>query len=118
MSVSSSPQGHILVAGGAGFLGSHLCKRLIKEGCSVICLDNFQTGCRQNVGSLMDDPLFTLLQHDVIDPVSVHAPLTHIYNLACPASPRHYQADPVHTLLTCVYGPYNLLELARKNGAR
>lgn len=118
MSDNSSPRGQVLVAGGAGFLGSHLCRKLINQGYKVICLDNMQTGRRENIQPLANHPLFSAVLHDVVDPIPINARLTHIYNLACPASPRHYQADPVHTLLTCVYGAHNLLELARKNDAR
>jgi len=108
----------VLVAGGAGFLGSHLCRRLVEQGHEVICLDNFMTGRRKNVADLMDHPSFSLVRHDVIDPIRFDIQPTQIYNLACPASPRHYQADPVHTLRTCVDGAYNLLELARRSKAR
>jgi len=111
-------QDTVLVAGGAGFLGAHLCQRLLITGAQVICLDNMETGSVDRVEHLTAHPGFSVLEHDVIDPVPLDVPLTHIYNLACPASPRHYQADPPHTLLTCVYGAHNLLELARDNGAR
>ncbi|CAM5363282.1 UDP-glucuronic acid decarboxylase family protein [Eoetvoesiella caeni] len=118
MNDNFGPSGTVLVAGGAGFLGSHLCKRLIHEGQRVICLDNLLTGRRENVQALLDNSLFSFVLHDVVEPIPLDISATHIYNLACPASPRHYQADPVHTLLTCVYGSRNLLELARKCGAR
>jgi UDP-glucuronate decarboxylase len=118
MSDGAEPRRQALVAGGAGFLGTHLCDRLIREGYTVICLDSLHTGCEQNIEHLSDHPRFSFLWHDVVDPIPIDAPLTHIYNLACPASPRHYQADPVHTLLTCVDGAHNLLELARRSGAR
>ncbi|WP_017522721.1 UDP-glucuronic acid decarboxylase family protein [Pusillimonas noertemannii] len=109
---------NILVAGGAGFLGSNLCRRLVDEGHRVLCVDNFQTGRRVNIEPLLDSPLFSLLRHDVINPLRYDLRPTQIYNLACAASPRLYQADPVHTLRTCVYGAFNLLELARRSGAR
>jgi UDP-glucuronate decarboxylase len=111
----------VLVAGGAGFIGSHLCDRLIGEGAEIVCLDNFLTGRRANVRHLEADPRFALVEHDVIDPLQrlpLGAPITHIFNLACPASPPHYQADPEHTLLTNVMGTRNLLRLAERTGAR
>jgi UDP-glucuronate decarboxylase len=111
----------VLVAGGAGFIGSHLCDRLIGEGAEVICLDNFLTGRRENVRHLEADPRFALIEHDVIEPLErlpLSSVITHIFNLACPASPPHYQADPEHTLLTNVMGTRNLLRLAERTGAR
>lgn len=110
-----------LVTGGAGFIGSHLCDRLIADGARVIGLDNFLTGRFQNVAHLVEDPRFELIERDVIDdvPQSLHrARLTHIYHLASPASPRQYQADPEHTLLTNTLGTRNVLRLAEANGAR
>lgn len=106
----------ILIAGGAGFLGSHLCRRLLEEGNEVICLDNFSSGFQQNVENFGDWGGFSLVQHDIIEPISLEC--DEIYNLACPASPIHYQNDPVRTLKTCVYGSVNLLDLARKNDAK
>jgi len=106
----------ILVAGGAGFIGSHLCRRLLREGARVWCLDNFSTGRPGNVADLDGHPRFRLLRQDVTRPVGLEA--DRIYNLACPASPVHYQADPVQTLMTCVQGAANLLALARDTGAR
>lgn len=106
----------ILIAGGAGFLGSHLCRRLLEEGNEVICLDNFSSGFQQNVKNFGDWGGFSLVQHDIIEPISLEC--DEIYNLACPASPIHYQNDPVRTLKTCVYGSVNLLDLARKNNAK
>lgn len=108
----------VLVAGGAGFLGAHLCRKLVAEGHQVLCVDNFQTGRKENIQSLLGNPLFSLLRHDVVNPLRYDIHPTQIYNLACAASPRLYQADPVHTLRTCVYGAYNLLELGRRSGAR
>ena len=110
-----------LVAGGAGFIGSHLCDRLIADGASVICVDNFLTGRRENVRHLDGNPRFTLIEHDVIEPRISLPPeirLTHVYNLACAASPPHYQLNPEHTLLTNVVGTLNLLNLASEHRAR
>ena len=110
-----------LVAGGAGFIGSHLCDRLIADGATVVCLDNFITGRRSNVDHLDGHRRFQLVEHDVIDqlPLSLRSrSFTHIYHLACAASPVHYQADPEHTLLTNVMGTRNLLRLSEELGAR
>ena len=106
----------ILVTGGAGFLGSHLCDRLISDGHEVICLDNFFTGSKQNVIHLLDNPKFELMHHDVVDPFKVE--VDQIYNLACPASPIHYQHDPIKTVKTSVMGALNALDLAKRVGAR
>jgi UDP-glucuronate decarboxylase len=106
----------ILVTGGAGFIGSHLCERLIKEGHDVICLDNFFTGRRENVFPLLDHRRFELLRHDVIEPVLLE--VDQIYNLACPASPIHYQYNPVKTVKTSVMGMINMLGLAKRVRAR
>ncbi|SNY93815.1 UDP-glucuronate decarboxylase [Cohaesibacter sp. ES.047] len=106
----------ILVTGGAGFLGSHLCDRLIKEGADVICADNFFTGSKDNVKHLFNNPNFELLRHDVTFPLYVE--VDEIYNLACPASPIHYQYDPVQTTKTSVHGAINMLGLAKRVGAR
>lgn len=106
----------ILVTGGAGFLGSHLCDRLINEGNKVICVDNLYTGSLDNIKHLMDNPSFSFKEHDVIEPIDID--VDQIYNLACPASPPHYQADPIKTAKTSVFGALNLLELAKKNNAR
>lgn len=110
----------VLVTGGAGFIGSHLCKRLLNEGCKVICIDNFLTGSEDNVSELMSDPGFELICHDVTRPLPLDAigDIGQIYNLACPASPVHYQNDPVKTIETNVIGAINILNAARKTGAR
>ena len=107
----------ILVTGGAGFLGSHLCDRLTEQGHQVVCLDSFFTGNERNVAGLAGNPAFTLMRHDVVDPVRIDG-LDEIYNLACPASPVHYQYDPIHTMKTSVLGALNVLELARVTGAK
>jgi UDP-glucuronate decarboxylase len=106
----------ILVTGGAGFLGSHLCERLLNEGNEVICMDNFFTGRKRNVLHLMDNPYFELVRHDVIEPFKFE--VDQIYNLACPASPPHYQHNPIKTTKTSVMGAINCLGLAKRVGAR
>jgi UDP-glucuronate decarboxylase len=106
----------ILVTGGAGFIGSHLCERLLAEGHDVICLDNFFTGRRENVYHLMDSKRFDLVRHDIIEPVLLE--VDQIYNLACPASPVHYQYNPVKTVKTSVMGMINMLGLAKRVRAR
>ena len=106
----------VLVTGGAGFLGSHLCERLIESGDEVLCVDNFFTGRRANIAHLIQHPQFELQRHDVIIPLYVE--VDEIYNLACPASPIHYQYDPVQTTKTSVHGAINMLGLARRLGAR
>jgi UDP-glucuronate decarboxylase len=105
----------ILVTGGAGFLGSHLCERLLKEGHRVICLDNFCTGHLENINSLSNHPHFLLVEHDICHPIDIE--IDQIYNLACPASPLHYQCDPIKTMKTSIYGAIHMLELAQKTGA-
>jgi len=105
-----------LITGGAGFLGSHLCERLVKQGEEVICLDNFFTGRRRNVAHLLDYKNFELMRHDVVDPFKVE--VDRIYNLACPASPIHYQYNPIKTVKTSVMGAINCLGLAKRVGAR
>ncbi|MDR1909999.1 MAG: SDR family oxidoreductase, partial [Spirochaetaceae bacterium] len=105
-----------LVTGGAGFLGSHLCDRLIREGCDVICLDNFYTGQKRNISHLAGNPYFELVRHDVTFPY--YAEIDQIYNFACPASPPHYQYDPVQTTKTSVHGAINMLGLAKRTRAR
>lgn len=102
----------ILVAGGAGFLGSHLSERLLDEGHEVLCVDNFYTGSKENVLHLLDNPRFELLRHDICLPLYVE--VDEIYNFACPASPKHYQADPIQTTKTSVLGSLNLLGLAKR----
>lgn len=102
----------ILVTGGAGFLGSHLCERLLKEGNEVICVDNFYTGSKTNIHHLLTDPYFELIRHDVTFPLYIE--VDEIYNLACPASPVHYQNDPVQTTKTSVHGAINMLGLAKR----
>lgn len=106
----------ILVTGGAGFLGSHLCERLLAEGNDVICADNFFTGSKRNIAHLMANPYFELIRHDMTFPLYVE--VDEIYNLACPASPVNYQFDPVQTLKTSVHGAINMLGLAKRTKAR
>ena len=106
----------ILVTGGAGFIGSHLCERLVGEGNEVLCLDNFFTGRRENIFHLLDNPRFELLRHDVTEPILLE--VDQIYNLACPASPVHYQYNPVKTVKTSVMGAINMLGLAKRVRAR
>jgi len=106
----------ILVTGGAGFIGSHLCERLVGEGHEVLCLDNFFTGRRENIFHLLDNQLFELLRHDVTEPILLE--VDQIYNLACPASPVHYQYNPVKTVKTSVMGAINMLGLAKRVRAR
>ncbi len=102
----------VLVTGGGGFIGSHLCERLLKEGCDVICLDNLFTGSKNNIRHLLSNPSFEFIRHDITTPISLE--VNAIYNLACPASPVHYQHDPVQTTRTNVIGAINMLELARR----
>jgi UDP-glucuronate decarboxylase len=106
----------IMVTGGAGFIGSHLCERLIGQGHEVLCVDNFFTGRRQNVLGLLGNPMFELMRHDVTFPLYVE--VDEIYNLACPASPVHYQFDPVQTTKTSVHGAINMLGLAKRTKAK
>lgn len=106
----------VLVTGGAGFLGSHLCERLLNEGHDVLCVDNFFTGRKRNIAHLMNNPYFEVMRHDVTFPLYVE--VDQIYNLACPASPVHYQHDPVQTTKTSVHGAINMLGLAKRLGAR
>ena len=106
----------ILITGGAGFLGSHLSERLLKEGNEILCLDNFFTGSKGNISHLMDDHNFELIRHDVEFPI--HLEIDEIYNLACPASPPHYQHNPIHTNKTSVLGAINMLGLAKRQNAK
>lgn len=107
----------ILVAGGAGFLGSHLCATLLGAGNRVICLDSYLTGSPANIAALTRHPYFTMIEQDVCDEIEIDEPLDQIYNLACPASPSFYQADPIHTMMTSVTGTGNLLKVAEHHGA-
>jgi UDP-glucuronate decarboxylase len=106
----------VLVTGGAGFIGSHLCRRLLSEGYDVLCVDNFYSSTRSNVRDLLDNPRFELMRHDVTFPLYVE--VDKIFQLACPASPIHYQRDPVQTTKTSVHGAINMLGLAKRTGAR
>jgi len=113
---SGHPHKQVLVTGGAGFLGSHLCEVLVEEGEDVLCLDNFYTGSRANIQHLLGKPNFELLRHDVTFPLYIE--VDEVYNLACPASPIHYQHDPVQTTKTSVHGAINMLGLAKRTGAK
>ena len=106
----------VLVTGGAGFLGSHLCDRLLRDGHDVLCVDNFFTGSKQNIAHQLDHPYFEMMRHDVTFPLYVE--VDRIFNFACPASPVHYQHDPVQTTKTSVHGAINMLGLAKRTGAR
>ncbi|WP_417860057.1 UDP-glucuronic acid decarboxylase family protein [Winogradskyella sediminis] len=106
----------ILVTGGAGFVGSHLCERLLKEGNEVVCLDNYFTGSKRNIEHLMDHNYFELVRHDIINPYMIE--VDEIYNMACPASPVHYQYNPIKTIKTSVMGAINMLGLAKRVGAK
>jgi len=114
--ISNPAAKRVMVTGGAGFLGSHLCDRLVAAGNEVLCVDNYFTGRRANVAHLLDKPNFELIRHDVTFPLYVE--VDEIYNLACPASPVHYQHDPVQTTKTSVHGAINMLGLAKRTGAR
>lgn len=114
MTIAQFPRA--LVAGGAGFVGSHLCRRLLTEGRRVICVDNLSTGQWSNLADLIGRPGFEFLHHDIVEPFD--RPVDEIWNLACPASPPKYQADPFQTIDTCIIGSRNLLEIARRHGAR
>ncbi len=115
MTVSPN-QKMILVTGGAGFVGSHLCERLLANGDNVLCVDSYRTGSRSNIFHLLDRPDFEMVRHDVINPL--HVEVQEIYNLACPASPQHYQYDPIQTTKTSFMGAINMLGLAKRTGAR
>lgn len=107
----------IVVTGGAGFLGSHLCEKLLEQGHHVICVDNLYTGALANLALLLDHPLFTFMEHDIQKPLALEE-VDEIYNLACPASPVHYQRDPFYTMRTCVIGVMEMIALAQKHGAK
>jgi len=111
-----SIRGRVLVTGGAGFIGSHLCERLLEDGCDVLCVDNFFTGTKGNIAHLLGNPHFELMRHDVTFPLYVE--VDEIYNLACPAAPIHYQFDPVQTTKTSVHGAINMLGLAKRVKAK
>ena len=106
----------ILITGGAGFVGSHLCKRLLNEGNEVLCLDNYFTGDKKNILKLLDNPYFEMVRHDITEPY--YAEVDEIYNLACPASPVHYQFNPIKTMKTSVMGAINTLGLAKRVGLK
>jgi UDP-glucuronate decarboxylase len=106
----------VMITGGAGFLGSHLCERLLQEGHDVLCVDNYYTGSRTNIAHMMSDPKFEVIRHDITFPLYVE--VDQVYNLACPASPVHYQRDPVQTTKTSVHGAINMLGLAKRVGAK
>ena len=108
----------VLITGGAGFIGSHLSERLLTDGHEVVCLDNFFTGQRRNIEHLLTNKNFTLLEHDIIDPLKLDQPIDQIYNLACPASPVHYQQDPIRTVKANTKGIINILGLAKAKQAR
>jgi UDP-glucuronate decarboxylase len=116
MSTRYSLRKRVLVTGGAGFIGAHLCRRLVAEGCDVLCVDNFYTGTRDNIEDLLASPRLELMRHDVTFPLFVE--VDEIYNLACPASPIHYQLDPVQTTKTSVHGAINMLGLAKRIRAK
>lgn len=106
----------VLITGGAGFIGSHLCKKLLLSNNKVFCLDNFYTGTKKNIEPFLENPLFKLIQKDIIENIELEADV--IFNLACPASPPHYQKDPIKTMKTSILGIYNLLNVANKNNAK
>lgn len=116
INVRISNRKRVMVTGGAGFLGSHLCERLLSDGCDVLCLDNFYSGTKDNVHHLIANPRFELIRHDVTLPLYIE--VDEIYNLACPASPIHYQRDPVQTTKTSVHGAINMLGLAKRTKAK
>jgi UDP-glucuronate decarboxylase len=116
VSFDDKPTLRILVAGGAGFVGSHLCRALLDSGHQVVCVDNMLTGQDLNISDLRDNPRFRFMRHDIVDPFNLE--VDRIYNLACAGSPVQYQADPIHTLRTNVHGAFNLLELANRSGTR
>ena len=115
--MEENKQKNILVTGGAGFIGSHLCKSLIEMGHKIICLDNLFTGSKDNILDLIDNPNFEFINHDIVEPF-YRENIDEIYNLACPASPIHYQYNPIKTIKTCTIGVINMLGLAKKNNAK
>lgn len=116
--VAGAGTGSVLVTGAAGFLGSFLCERLLSEGYRVLGIDNFFTGSKRNLAHLLDHPNFELREHDIVKPFTSETKFDQIYNLACPASPIHYQYDPIQTTKTCVHGVINMLDLAKACGAK
>ncbi|HKG96603.1 MAG TPA: GDP-mannose 4,6-dehydratase, partial [Pyrinomonadaceae bacterium] len=116
--MKGASQSNVLVAGGAGFIGSNLCDRLVQSGHRVLCVDNLLTGHINNIRPLLNHPHFEFIEHDIQEPVDFPGPIDRIYNLACAASPVHYQRDPVGTMKTCVLGAVNLLDLAKQKRAR
>ncbi len=114
--IMTMAQGRILVTGGAGFIGSHLCERLLKEGHDVLCVDNYYSSTKENIAHLLENPRFEVIRHDVTFPLYVE--VDQIFHLACPASPVHYQRDPVQTTKTAVHGSINMLGLAKRTGAK
>jgi UDP-glucuronate decarboxylase len=108
----------VIVTGGAGFIGSHLCDSLLRRGEQVVCVDNLSTGSMTNIRPLLNHPRFSFVEHDIRHSLDIESPVDRIYNLACPASPRHYQTDPIGTMRTCVNGTMNVLELGRQRSAR
>lgn len=114
--MNMNPQQSVVVTGGAGFLGSYLCERLVESGQDVICVDNFFTGTKENIAHILDKPNFEIIRHDVTFPLYIEA--SRIFNFACPASPIHYQFDPVQTTKTSVHGAINMLGLAKRTKAR
>jgi UDP-glucuronate decarboxylase len=108
--------GRVLVTGGSGFIGSHLCERLLNDGYDVLCVDNYYSSTKDNIAHLLDNPRFEVIRHDVTFPLYVE--VDEIYHLACPASPVHYQRDPVQTTKTAVHGSINMLGLAKRTGAK
>ena len=118
LNVHNAGSKRILVTGAAGFLGSTLCERLLEEGHEVLGLDNYFTGVRRNVAHLLGNPRFEMRDHDIVKPLAIDTGFDEIFNLACPASPVHYQFDPIQTTKTCVHGAINMLDLARQCEAR
>ena len=115
--MAENKQKNILITGGAGFIGSHLCKALSKFGHKIICLDNLFTGSKDNISELLKNPNFEFVNHDIVEPF-FRDNIDEIYNLACPASPIHYQHNPIKTIKTCTVGVINILGLAKKNNSK